>query len=1083
MKFLSIVARLHVRNTFFLLFASAAALSQDVGMGVRKGSGARFEAPYTMEIATPHVKWANPLPGGPIRLLAVPTVIEGRTIVELAQRLSLDLTTVTIDAAWDRNKWTMAFGRDYGARAERGDLRLIYSYLEAELTGDTKFDAIFLPLNHGWEQLSARAREALERRVREGTGLVMVRPLGALSPLAPLREVEKPNRFEAVEPEHTAAAKWGRTAGHYITRAIPVEHFPFAHLSEYRYKASSDSEVLVQSETGNPILAVRRLGKGRVVAFGFRNQGMSWAMPLSARTAVSDLQWEYFYAMLARSLIWAAHREPETAPGFDKADWRLKSFDGRLLRSGRGKPPVFKDLMAGTYFIERQAPGDWTIEAIEIGQADRVENVRVTPEVIVEGAVVRAQWQAAKAATVELIDGLGRIIARGQGNGSAELKAGRALTHSGVLRVTAGSGTQQTAVRFAAASREWQDYEVIMPWYGPGGYQPWISALDEQFRRLGITALSSPERNFKLIASAGLHDVFGVYFYRNQNYAKRKAAYVETRDKRHLTRDVVLQAPGFLADLRAQLQERIGPLAPLKPLAYYITDESSLTTYTDAFDVDWSPEALSGFRQWLSKEYPALNALNASWGTRFTRWEEVLPMTTEEAQKHGNFAPWSDHRVYMEQEFLQALRAAREMVRKIDPGSLSSISGTQVPTAHNGANWYEIDQFMDYLQPYSGGNQDAMHHLFRPGILLTGFTGYGTTGVEAQYQQWERLFYGHAGASIFWHHTILNPDLTFSEQGKALAEAFGRIQSGIGRMFLNSKVSEDGIAIHFSMASIRGNWITDGKILPNVGNVNRTSQAYAGMVAKRGAWVKALERSGAQFRFLATPQIEGGALKDYRILILPESIALSGAEIKQIEQFIERGGRVYADGRVGLMDERCRWRAQPALKDLPRSSAAEFQWKHPLGLVGESLTTIRLFGVGKIIGVLPREKMAIRLPSTGVARYDLLQGRVAGEAISAAPDSPAIFLERPTRIAKLELTPSLELRLTDEKNAPVDRSVVRVEVLDPAGRLARHYSTNVLIENGRASAAVPFAWNDTGTWTVKARDAISGLTAERRLRR
>jgi hypothetical protein len=122
---------------------------QDVGMGSRNGGGKRFEAPYTLEVETPHVRWANPLPGGPIHLLAVPTVGEGRTLVELAQRLSLDLTTVSIDPDWDVNKWTMSFGADYGARAEKGDLKLVYSYLEQELTSQKNFDAILLPVNHG----------------------------------------------------------------------------------------------------------------------------------------------------------------------------------------------------------------------------------------------------------------------------------------------------------------------------------------------------------------------------------------------------------------------------------------------------------------------------------------------------------------------------------------------------------------------------------------------------------------------------------------------------------------------------------------------------------------------------------------------------------------------------------------------------------------------------------------------------------------------------------------------------------------------------------------------------------------------
>src|SRR5438270_12990981 len=164
----------------------AALLAQDVGMGARSGGAKRFEEPYTLKIETPHVKWAKPLPGGPIHLLAAPTVQEGRTLVEVAERLSLDLTTVSIDPDWDVNKWTMAFGEDYGARAEKGDLKLIYSYLEQELTSAKHFDAILLPLNHGWNMLTPASRSALARRVNEGCGLVLIRPGGELSPLSPV---------------------------------------------------------------------------------------------------------------------------------------------------------------------------------------------------------------------------------------------------------------------------------------------------------------------------------------------------------------------------------------------------------------------------------------------------------------------------------------------------------------------------------------------------------------------------------------------------------------------------------------------------------------------------------------------------------------------------------------------------------------------------------------------------------------------------------------------------------------------------------------------------------------------------------
>ena len=201
-------------------------------MGTRTGSTKRFEAPYTMAVETPHVKWAKPLPGGPIHLLAVPTVGEGRTLVELAERLSLELTTVSIDPAWDVNKWTMGFGDDYGARAEKGDLTLVYSYLEQELTSDKKFDAILLPLNHGWEALTPASREALTRRVREGCGLVLIRPFaGELSPLTPADlKPEDSELEETQQPGRTESSPWHNEGGHYITRAIPVDSFPFHDL-------------------------------------------------------------------------------------------------------------------------------------------------------------------------------------------------------------------------------------------------------------------------------------------------------------------------------------------------------------------------------------------------------------------------------------------------------------------------------------------------------------------------------------------------------------------------------------------------------------------------------------------------------------------------------------------------------------------------------------------------------------------------------------------------------------------------------------------------------------------------------------
>jgi hypothetical protein len=694
---------------------------------------------------------------------------------------------------------------------------------------------------------------------------------------------------------------------------------------------------------------------------------------------------------------------------------------------------------------------------------------------------VEVTFQSARPAEVELVDGLGRVIARGAGSGRVVLKAGRALTHSGIVRATSGSAVEVFPVQFEAASRQWNDYEVVLPWAGPRSYQPWMKALDDQFRRIGVTTLASPERNFRFLVSAHLN-AFGIYWYRRDSYLKRKKLYAETKDKKYLTREVTLQSPEFEASVRRQFSGRTREMAALKPFAYYLADESSLTCYTDPFDVDWAPEALAAFRQWLQKEYGSVERLNGSWGTSFAAWDAVAPMTTEEAQKHGNFAPWADHRIFMEREFVRAFAKARNWLKEMDPDARPSISGTQVPTAHNGCDWYAIDQELEYIQPYSGGSQDAMHHLFTPKLRITGFTGYGAAGDAARYQQWQRLFYGHCGASIFWHYTMLNPDLALSEQGVALAETFGKLQSGIARVFMNSTVVEDGVAIHFSMASIRGAWISDGVISGEMGNVNRSSKNFADLAKRRDAWVKELERQGIQFRFLATQQIEAGELDRYKVLILPYSIALSDAEIQAIERFMARGGKVFADEQVGRMDERCHWRKAPLWPALERKGPGDIGVKPALNVEGDFLRTVRQFGGARLYGLLSREAQTVAVPPMRGVTYDLLRGGVAAGTIETGAGVPALLLNRSSRIARLELDASLNVRLTDDRGNPVDRSVVRIEVLDPAGKPALHYASNIMIEDGRGRIEIPFALSDNGTWTIKARDVISGLTAQRQYR-
>jgi hypothetical protein len=257
-------------------------------------------------------------------------------------------------------------------------------------------------------------------------------------------------------------------------------------------------------------------------------------------------------------------------------------------------------------------------------------------------------------------------------------------------------------------------------------------------------------------------------------------------------------------------------------------------------------------------------------------------------------------------------------VKKEDPGSLPSISGTQAPGPSNAVNWYLLDSKVDYLQPYSEDDQDDLHRTMRPGLILTGFTGYGSHGVELRHELWHRLLHEQIGASVFWQYTMLNADLTLTEQGRDLQSVTHELRDeGLALLLRGAQRENCGIAVHYSLPSVRGQWITDGHIEPHeVSEGDRTSPHLKRFHENRHAWLQALGDAGYQYDFLTAEQIEGGQLSKYRVLILPDSIALSDPEVTAIRKFAGTGGVVIADAETGLMDGHARWQQKGRLDDL-----------------------------------------------------------------------------------------------------------------------------------------------------------------------
>ena len=957
---------------------------------------AKWDIVYSREIETPHVKWADPYVKGPVRAFFLSSVHEGRSVIELMQRLSLTGRAVSIDPRWDVNKWCI---NRYAAfdRIHPRDYSQAFTVAEEELATNARYDVLVMHSVRGWNEFPANLKKIIYARVRRGEGLVLVHPhlgedqrdkgLWDLSPIIGVPPTTLKGAGAGIDTgyprppkEAMSGARWQKAADHFIVNGIPLEALPYPALEHYRYRLARGAKALVTGARGKPVVAVKQYGEGRVVGLGYHNYAL-FPQLKTRRGELNENFWEYLFSLLMRSIIWAARKEPavqlhtiapsaarfaatqrgagnvtlhvanagpakqvQVSATFCDENREVEGQVTRRVRLPRGETEVSLPLpkgapAGGRHFADviLSAGGkkyDWGTATYQVSRPARVARVMLDADAVAAGGKLTGRARLAgkpqgMTLVAELWDQSGRLLCRESiAVGEREevkfgLSCPEALTNIGWVKCRLLEGNRlvderRAEVALTAPRRKWEDYEVIVPWLHDGVW-PWTDLIEQQYRQAGVTSTSIAGYNFSLTVSLETPG-YGVYWYRRYPYLEQKANYAKTKDTRYLARVPCFHTDQFRRPVAAALRKRLPAVLKYSPLACYLADESSITCYEDAFDLCWSKATLAEFRKWLEKHYQTLEALNAEWGTEYQSWEAVMPATWEQAQRRGNPAPWVDHRLFMNRAFADTLGYAVQVVKEIDPNALATISGTQLPGSHNGCNWWQVDQIIDYLQPYSGGGQDEMHASFNANLILTGFTGYTLSGIPLEYEIWHRFFHGHRGASIFWGYTFVDPDLTMNAQGRSFVKTFGELRrEGLCRTVTGLKREHDKIAIHFSMASGHVWWIQDGWLrYRELEYGTASSPNFARFVRSRVGWGQVMEDIGYQYRYLSYEQLEKGELTagGYRVLILPGSIALSDREVEQIRAFVKAGGLLVADVRPGVTDEHGKRRPQGALDDL-----------------------------------------------------------------------------------------------------------------------------------------------------------------------
>ncbi len=396
--------------------------------------------------------------------------------------------------------------------------------------------------------------------------------------------------------------------------------------------------------------------------------------------------------------------------------------------------------------------------------------------------------------------------------------------------------------------------------------------------------------------------------------ARRRA---EPADTGVFLREPSLSDPSWLARISARLQDLVQRQSRFRPLYYDLADEFGIGDLAAAWDADIGPASLAAMRDWLRTQYPSLPALNAEWGTRFERWDDVTPELTDQALRRtdDNFAAWADFKAWMDLAFARAVRAGTDALHRADPEALAGLEGAQVP-GWGGYDYGLLAPAVDVMEIYDAGNSMELARAFNPRLiaLRTSF------GAGDRAEMWRQLLQGGRG-TIVWDEadSVVGPDGSALPRGQELAAAVAAIRR-VAPDIMGSEPAADPVAVLVSQASFRTQWLLDRKPGGPAWSDRDAAREYEDNPwrAARRETLQRLVGLGIRPRLLSSGMLEGGALNGARVLILPHAIALSDPEVEAIRAFAGAGGTVLADTEPGLFDGHSKLRRAAPLAGVAR---------------------------------------------------------------------------------------------------------------------------------------------------------------------
>jgi beta-galactosidase len=344
------------------------------------------------------------------------------------------------------------------------------------------------------------------------------------------------------------------------------------------------------------------------------------------------------------------------------------------------------------------------------------------------------------------------------------------------------------------------------------------------------------------------------------------------------------------------------------------------------------PGTRARFRDWLRGKYGEIDELNRAWYRNFTDWNEVDPPRFSTILSYTDFIDW---KTFIYEKLVDDMRMRYDAVRKGDASNIITAHAVgaslfQSPYVGAGAtDDFLMSRPLDFygVSIYPKHNHPDRHWSLTTLRTVMDFTrsanrekggwyvgelqaGMGTIALlvsdpvtpdDHRIWAWSAIAKGAKGVNIYAYYPmssgyeaggygLVNLDGTVTERA-VHAGNIARIVDKNQSLFLSSMPVKAKVGIVYNPLS------------QMVGGMQRRDYPAAHTSSLIG-YFRAFADRNVPVDFIHREHIEKGELAQYDLVIVPWPIMITREMADGLKTFVENGGYIFAEARIGWNDER-----------------------------------------------------------------------------------------------------------------------------------------------------------------------------------